>query len=109
MFLKILWNFYDGPVVKNLPSSAGDSGPISGQRTKIPHATGLELSPCAATSEPTHQNHRVCRQQLRPNAAKIDKNFLIKKIKIDQRINIIKRKQNEVVLFLAANFYSNTC
>ena len=69
------WTFYGGPVVKNLPSNAGDSGSIPGQRTKIPHATGLELSPCAATSEPRHQNHRVRRLRLRPNAAKTDKIF----------------------------------
>ena len=34
------WNFPAGPVVKNLPSSAGDVGSIPGQGTKIPHAVG---------------------------------------------------------------------
>ena len=29
-----------GPVVKNLPSNAGDIGSIPGQGTKIPHAVG---------------------------------------------------------------------
>ena len=42
--------FPGGPVVKNLPSNAGDAGSIPGQGTKIPHATG-QLSPCAATTE----------------------------------------------------------
>ena len=37
-----------GPVVKNLPSSAGDVGSIPGRGTKIPHVVGL-LSPCATT------------------------------------------------------------
>ena len=32
------WNFHDGPVVKNPPSNAGDTGLISGRRIKIPHA-----------------------------------------------------------------------
>ena len=31
--------FSGGPVVKNLPSSAGDSGSIPGQGVKIPHAS----------------------------------------------------------------------
>ena len=31
-------DFPGGPVVKNLPSNAGDSGWILGQGTKIPHA-----------------------------------------------------------------------
>ena len=40
--------FPGGPVVKNLPSSAGDVGSIPGQGTKIPHTVG-QLSLCAAT------------------------------------------------------------
>ena len=34
----ILGDFPGGPVVKNLPSNAGDAGSIPGQETKIPHA-----------------------------------------------------------------------
>ena len=33
-------DFPGGPVVKNLPSNAGDAGSIPGQGTKIPHAAG---------------------------------------------------------------------
>ena len=33
-------DFPGGPMVKNLPSNAGDVGLIPGQGTKIPHATG---------------------------------------------------------------------
>ena len=36
---KFSWDFPGGPVVKNLPSSAGDVGSIPGQGTKIPHAS----------------------------------------------------------------------
>ena len=43
-------DFPGGPVVKNLPSNAGDSGSIPGGGTKIPHAVG-QLSPCATTTE----------------------------------------------------------
>ena len=46
-------DFPGGPVVKNLPSNAGDVGSITGQGIKIPHATG-QLSPHAL--EPTHHN-----------------------------------------------------
>ena len=34
------WDFPGGPVVKNLPYRAGDTGSIPGQGTKIPHAAG---------------------------------------------------------------------
>ena len=49
-------DFPGGPVVENPPSNAGDVGSIPGQRTKIPHAVG-QLSPCAATTEPTRCNY----------------------------------------------------
>ena len=38
-----------GPVVKNLPSSAGDVGSTPGWGTKVPHAWE-HLSLCAATA-----------------------------------------------------------
>ena len=40
-----------GPVVKNPPANAGDTGSIPGPGTKIPHALG-HRSPCATTTEP---------------------------------------------------------
>ena len=40
--------FPGGPVVKNLPSNAGDVGSIPDQGTKIPYALG-QLSPLTAT------------------------------------------------------------
>ena len=51
----LLRDFPGGPVVKNLPSNAGDEGLISGWGTKIPHAAG-QLSPRATTTELTHLN-----------------------------------------------------
>ena len=50
-----LWDFPGGPVVKNPPSNAGDTGSIPDQGTKIPHAVG-QLSPGATTAEPVHHN-----------------------------------------------------
>ena len=50
------WDFLGGPVVKNLPSNAGDVGSIPVRGTKIPHAMG-QLSPRAATTEPPHCNY----------------------------------------------------
>ena len=44
--IQMNWDFPGGPVVKNLPSNAGDAGLTPGQGTKIPHAAG-QLSPCA--------------------------------------------------------------
>ena len=49
-------DFPGGPVVKNLPSNAGDAGLIPGWGTKIPRATG-QLSPCDTTREPTCCNY----------------------------------------------------
>ena len=48
-----LWDFSSGPVVKNLPSNAGDVGLIPVRGTKIPQAMG-KLSPCAL--KPGHHN-----------------------------------------------------
>ena len=45
------WDFPGGPVIKNLPSNAGDVGSIPGRGTKIPHTAG-QLSPRAKTTEP---------------------------------------------------------
>ena len=56
-----LWDFSGGPVVKNLPSNAGDAGSIPGRGTKIPHAAG-QLSLCATTTEPLCS--RACMPQL---------------------------------------------
>ena len=47
----ILRDFPGGPVVKNLPSNAGDAGSIPGRRSEMSHDTG-QLNPCAVTSEP---------------------------------------------------------
>ena len=44
-------DFLGGPVVKNLPSNAGEAGSIPGPGTKILHAMG-QVSLCAATTEP---------------------------------------------------------
>ena len=60
-------DFPGGPVVKNLPSNAGNVDLIPGQGTKIPHAT-RQLSPHATTTEPTCSRAQV--PQLRPSAAK---------------------------------------
>ena len=51
-------DFPGGPVVKNPPSNAGDTGLIPGQGTKIPHAMG-QLSPHATTIELASLNERA--------------------------------------------------
>ena len=65
-FLKLCRDFPGGPVVKNLPSNAGDAGSIPGRGNKIPHAAGqlslcatARMSPCAATREPTCRNEKI--------------------------------------------------
>ena len=39
-------DFPGGPVIKNLPSKAGDTGSIPGRGTKIPHANGKTKPTC---------------------------------------------------------------
>ena len=46
-------DFPHGPVVKNLPASAGDTGSIPGPEMKIPHTAG-QLNP--RTLEPVFHN-----------------------------------------------------
>ena len=60
-----LMHFPSGPVVKNLPSNAGDVGSTPGQGTKIPNAVGQLswvpqlLSPRASTREAVCRNYRA--------------------------------------------------
>ena len=51
-------DFSDGPVVKNLPSNAGNKGSIPGQGTKIPHALE-QLSLQAVITEPARSRARM--------------------------------------------------
>ena len=69
-------DFPDGPVAKNPPCNAADSGSIPGQGIKIPHAE-QKLSPWATTresmcrSEKSHMMQgRSQALQLKPNTAK---------------------------------------
>ena len=48
----------DGPVVKNPSCSAGDTGLIPSQGTKIPHAME-RLSPSTAARESVHHNEKI--------------------------------------------------
>ena len=54
-YRQISQDFPGGPVVKNLPCNARDSGSTPGQGTKIPHAM-QQLSPSSTTTEPAHHN-----------------------------------------------------
>ena len=56
MFLSYGQDFPGGPVVKSLPSNAGDAGSIPGQGTKIPYAVG-KLHLRATTREPVLSNY----------------------------------------------------
>ena len=67
-----------GPVVKNLPSSAGDVSSIPGQGTRIICAAG-QLRPRVTTIEPTHssvhapqQEKRVCHKQRSPCVLRLE-------------------------------------
>ena len=51
-------DFPGGPVVKNPPSNAGDTGLIPGPGTKIPHVVG-QLSPRTATTESACCNYKA--------------------------------------------------
>ena len=55
-------------MVMNPPSNAGDAGLIPGRSTKIPHAAG-QLSPRAATTEPTRSGAGVPQLERSPCTA----------------------------------------
>ena len=54
---KRLWDFLGGPLAKNPPSNARDTGSIPGPRTEIPHAM-RQLSPHTATMSPKKKKRR---------------------------------------------------
>ena len=58
--LKMERDFPGGPVVKNLPCNARDTGLIPGQRTPKSHMPEEQLSLQARTTEPEHHSQRVC-------------------------------------------------
>ena len=70
-YIMLFMDFSDGPVVKNPPSmpNTGDSGSISGQGTKIPHAV-WQPSPCTTNTEPMccRATKEAQALQLRPSA-----------------------------------------
>ena len=70
--------FPGGPVVKNLPSDAGDAGSIPGRGTKIPHVA-RQLSLRATTREKPMCRNEISRvPQLRPDATKNNTYFFLK-------------------------------
>ena len=56
--IRIMRDFPGGPVVKNPPYNAGNSGSIPGRGTKIPHATG-QLSLHTTTTELVRLNQKA--------------------------------------------------
>ena len=58
--LNLLGDFLGGPLVKNLPSSAGAMGLIPGRGTKLPH-TMEQLNLHATTTEPAGHNYEEAR------------------------------------------------
>ena len=68
-------DFPGGPVVKNPPSNARDTGSIPGWGTKIPQEAGQLsprpqlLSPHAATTEPTRSGAYMPQLERSPQAA----------------------------------------
>jgi len=68
--LRDLGDFPGAPVVKNLPSNAGDTDPISGWGTKIPHAVKQQSIPATTREKPVHRSKRSYVLQLKPSADK---------------------------------------
>ena len=57
-------------MVKNLPSNAGDTDPISSWRKKIPHAVEQLSTPATTREKPMHNSKRPHVLQLKPSADK---------------------------------------
>ena len=67
------WDFFPGgPLVKNLPCNAGHAGPMSGCRTKIPHAME-QLSPQAMTTESKRHDEKIPRDATKTRHSQISK------------------------------------
>ena len=96
------WHCPGGPVVKSSPCSAGHTGSIPGQQTKIPHATG-RLSPCTTTEEgPAWRNDGPGVRQLRPHTVKeINHFFFFKECFLP---NLTSRMRNVYVLITIFSF-----
>ena len=62
-------DFPGGPVVKDLPCDAGNTGSIPDRKAKIPHAME-QLSLRTAPTDPSRHEERAHRRQLRPEAAR---------------------------------------
>ena len=58
-------DFPGGPVAKNPPGNAGDTGWIPSQGIKIPHALGQLLNLSTTSRESVHLNKRSCTTQQR--------------------------------------------
>ena len=58
-----LRDYPGGPVVKNLPSNAGDTGWIPGQGSKIRHAPG-QLNLCAAMKDLKYCNYDLTQPKI---------------------------------------------
>ena len=65
MFKGKTWDFPGGPVVKNSPASAEDTGSIPGPGTKLLHATG-QVRLYATTTEPMCPRARALQQEKSP-------------------------------------------
>ena len=57
-------DFSGGSVVRNMPANTGDTGPIPGRGTKIPHAV-KQLGLSATRRESVGLNKRSCKMQQR--------------------------------------------
>ena len=68
---KLFRDFPVGPVVKNPPSYAGNTGSVPGQETKIPRAAG-QPSPCPTTPESAHFRAGVPQFKKSPHIARKD-------------------------------------
>ena len=79
-------DFPGGPVVKNSPPDAGDTGSNPGQRTKISHTLG-QLSLHAATRE------KPC------TAAKSPQDITLPPKKNHNKINKIKIKNEDIYIY----------
>ena len=85
--------FPGGPVVKNPPSNARDTGSIPGQGSKIPRAIG-QISPCCTTREkPPHiitktQHSQINKWFFKKKNSGLGCHFLLQEIFQTQGLNL---------------------
>ena len=101
------WDLPGGPVVKNLPSTKEDTGSITSQGTKIPHAVG-QISPHTTTRESPHTTTRESPHTTIKTPAHLIEDPVQSKNKINWAKDLNRHDFKEVIVCVSCSVVSNS-